>query len=208
VDDSVVVLNMYKEYWTEFPVKRAIRKILNDRAVPLEEDRSELLGVIGVGCGEAKKFIPIYRPLIIQLKYFDYYHYRDDKVLYSDNAVLVRDKSICQYWHDYVLVLEGDKLIKQPSKRHQHTCKGSELTIDHILPISRGGKTGDFLNAVTCCRYCNEIIKKNQAPEEAGLELIRQPKAPKRIKGDIARSFFVYNPKKKAHRVFIKLMGS
>ena len=121
------------------------------------------------------------------------------KVQYSDNAVFLRDKSICQYWHYYDLV--NGKLIRAELE-HQHICKPSELTIDHVMPVSRGGKTNDFTNAVCACRYCNEIIKKNQTPEEAGLRLIRIPKEPKRVKGDIARSFFVYNPNKPAHKAY------
>lgn len=192
-DDSVIVLNMYDEYWAETNIRRALRKIMNDRAVPVKEDKSQLLGVVKLGWGPDAKYKPVYKPLVIRLSYFDYYYYKSEKVSYSDNAVFLRDKSICQYWH------------YEKGKKFQYKCKPSELTIDHVLPVSRGGATNDFTNAVCACRHCNEIIKKNMTPEEAGLELIREPKVPKRIKGDRARSYFAFNPKNKAHQAYMEL---
>lgn len=50
----------------------------------------------------------------------------------------------------------------------------SDLTMDHILPISRGGKH-IWENVVTACRSCNHR-KGNQTPREAGMTLIAKPK--------------------------------
>lgn len=197
-DDCVIVLNKYEEYWTEMPVKKAVRKVMNERAVALEEDRSNLLGIQRIGWGDKATYKPIYKPLVIKLSHFTYYYYKSDKVMYSDNAVFLRDKSICQYWHYYKLV--DNKPVK--ADKHQYICRPSEATIDHVLPVSRDGKTNDFTNTVCACRYCNEIIKRNQTPEEAGLELIRMPKEPRRVKGDMARSYFMYDPKKAAHQAY------
>lgn len=55
---------------------------------------------------------------------------------------------------------------------------GSEegLTIDHVLPRSRGG--GDtWQNLVTACRDCNQR-KGNRTPKEAGMPLRSVPSAP------------------------------
>ena len=51
-----------------------------------------------------------------------------------------------------------------------------DLTFDHILPRSRGGKT-NWLNITTCCAICN-AEKGNRTPEEAGMKLLRQPRKP------------------------------
>ncbi len=51
-----------------------------------------------------------------------------------------------------------------------------ELTYDHILPRSKGGET-EWTNVVTCCVKCN-LKKGGRTPEEAGMTLIRRPKAP------------------------------
>jgi hypothetical protein len=50
------------------------------------------------------------------------------------------------------------------------------LTIDHVLPKSRGGKN-TWVNCVTACKSCNHK-KKNRTPEEAKMHLIYVPYAP------------------------------
>lgn len=52
-----------------------------------------------------------------------------------------------------------------------------ELTYDHVLPKSRGGKTA-WDNIVTCCMQCNRK-KGGRTPEEARMKLIRIPSRPK-----------------------------
>ena len=51
-----------------------------------------------------------------------------------------------------------------------------ELTYDHVLPKSRGGKT-EWGNIVTCCIECNRK-KGGRMPAEASMKLIRNPKRP------------------------------
>lgn len=50
------------------------------------------------------------------------------------------------------------------------------LTIDHVIPRSRGGKT-DWTNVVTACVACN-MKKGDRTPDEAGMMLIREPRVP------------------------------
>ena len=53
---------------------------------------------------------------------------------------------------------------------------GGRLTLDHVVPRSRGGES-IWENVVTACAPCNHR-KGNRLPEESGLSLLRQPKAP------------------------------
>lgn len=67
-------------------------------------------------------------------------------------------------------------------RRDDHRCQycgrgGSDLTLDHVLPRSRGGPT-NWDNVVACCRSCN-AKKRDRTPEEAGMSLGRTPKAPR-----------------------------
>jgi 5-methylcytosine-specific restriction endonuclease McrA len=55
----------------------------------------------------------------------------------------------------------------------------SELSIDHIMPRSRGGLT-TWENCCLACTKCNRK-KGNKTPEEAGMALIRKPFKPKHI---------------------------
>ena len=54
----------------------------------------------------------------------------------------------------------------------------SELSLDHVLPKSRGGPTS-WDNIVCACVACN-IRKGGRTPREARMQLVRQPTMPKR----------------------------
>jgi len=68
-------------------------------------------------------------------------------------------------------------------RRDAYTCQycgrrpgAADLTIDHVLPRSRGGKTS-WENCVLACVDCNKR-KANRPPEEAGMRLQRPPATP------------------------------
>ena len=48
-----------------------------------------------------------------------------------------------------------------------------ELTLDHVIPRSRGGPNS-WSNLVSCCKKDN-LRKADRTPEEAGMKLIRRP---------------------------------
>lgn len=50
------------------------------------------------------------------------------------------------------------------------------VTIDHVMPSSRGGRTV-WLNCVTACKPCNKR-KADRTPEEAGMPLLNKPSIP------------------------------
>jgi len=50
-----------------------------------------------------------------------------------------------------------------------------ELTLDHVIPRSRGGSS-TWENLVACCHTCNRR-KGNQFPLEVGMKLMREPRA-------------------------------
>jgi len=51
----------------------------------------------------------------------------------------------------------------------ESTSRRSKLSIDHIVPVSRGGKTA-IEALVTCCKLCNNE-KNDRTPEEWGMPL-------------------------------------
>ena len=51
-----------------------------------------------------------------------------------------------------------------------------ELSYDHVVPRSRGGKT-EWTNIVAACHTCN-ARKANRTPAEAGMKLRKQPVQP------------------------------
>jgi 5-methylcytosine-specific restriction endonuclease McrA len=56
-------------------------------------------------------------------------------------------------------------------------CPTEELTFDHVLPRSRGGRT-TWENIVTCCVPCNKE-KADRTPAEAGMRLRAAPRKPR-----------------------------
>ena len=63
-----------------------------------------------------------------------------------------------------------------------HFSEG-ELTVEHITPVSRGGRH-EWTNVVTACRSCN-TRKGSRRPEEANMPLLFVPYAVSRNEGFI-----------------------
>lgn len=59
----------------------------------------------------------------------------------------------------------------------QYCGSTSELTFDHVVPRSLGGKT-TWTNVVTACAKCN-LGKGAKSLTESGLQLLRKPQQPK-----------------------------
>ncbi len=93
-------------------------------------------------------------PAVIKLK--EYVKIPHKKVVLTRKNILIRDKYTCQYC----------------GKRFP----ASELTIDHIIPKSKGGLT-KWDNVVACCKKCNEK-KGHRSPWDANMTLVRKPSAP------------------------------
>ena len=68
--------------------------------------------------------------------------------------------------------------------RDNHTCQycgrllpPADLTLDHVLPRCRGGKT-TWDNVVAACKPCNHR-KNDRTPGEARMRMLRQPFRPR-----------------------------
>lgn len=82
---------------------------------------------------------------------------KDRRVQFNRINIFMRDDWMCQYC------------------RQKKFAK--ELTFDHILPKSHGGKTS-WTNIVTACKPCNSR-KDDRTPEQAGMHLFKLPEEPK-----------------------------
>jgi 5-methylcytosine-specific restriction endonuclease McrA len=70
---------------------------------------------------------------------------------------------------------------KEVLQRDDHTCqycgkRGSDLTLDHVMPRHRGGQH-TWENVVAACRHCNHK-KGGRTLHESKMQLLRAPKRP------------------------------
>ena len=59
----------------------------------------------------------------------------------------------------------------------QYCGVSANLTIDHVVPKSKGGESG-WTNVVAACFPCNKL-KQDFEPREVGLRLRRKPRTPR-----------------------------
>lgn len=91
-------------------------------------------------------------PSVIRL--LAYRHIPQQSRALSRKNILLRDRNTCQFCG--------------------RIFPSSELTLDHVVPRSRGGRSS-WENLVACCYRCNNS-KGDRTPEEAGLKLARRPR--------------------------------
>jgi len=74
------------------------------------------------------------------------------------------------------VTLTRQNIFKRDRNRCQYCGSTKDLTIDHIHPRSKGGKT-TWKNVVTACSPCNSA-KSDLSIEKAGMTLAKQPFKP------------------------------
>lgn len=95
-------------------------------------------------------------PSVVRLKKYVRTFKRTMNARCTRRNVLMRDRYTCQYCF--------------------HGCNTSTITIDHVMPRSRGGKT-TWDNVVAACHPCNRK-KADRTPEESGMLLAKKPRRP------------------------------
>ncbi|HUJ62472.1 MAG TPA: HNH endonuclease [Kofleriaceae bacterium] len=93
-------------------------------------------------------------PAVVRLR--KAFHRHAKPVKFSRVNIYARDRYRCQYCGV--------------------TCAIDELTYDHVIPRSRGGRTV-WENIVSACYTCNRR-KANRTPDEAGMKLRAMPSRP------------------------------
>lgn len=102
-----------------------------------------------------------------------------ESLRFNRRNVFARDGNRCQYCGD--------------------SFPMSELSLDHVVPRSRGGQTS-WENIVCACVACN-VRKGGRTPQEARMKLIRLPAKPKRSP---MLSIKLGNPKYQSWKSFVE----
>jgi len=77
------------------------------------------------------------------------------------------------------VMLTRQNLFKRDGQTCQYCGSQQDLTLDHVLPKSRGGQS-TWANLTTACQRCNSI-KGDKTPEEAEMPLKKAPFKPSYI---------------------------
>lgn len=77
------------------------------------------------------------------------------------------------------VMLTRQNLFKRDGNTCQYCGSQQDLTLDHVLPKSRGGQS-TWTNLTTACQKCNSI-KGDKTPEEANMPLTKAPFKPSYI---------------------------
>ena len=161
LQDPCLVLNRNWQPITFLPVQTAIVNVLRDMASVLDvqdyllvtfEEWMELGRDTGRTIRTPNREIPA--PEVVVLK--QYGERPPRKVVFNRPNLYQRDEFTCQYCG--VALPSGD------------------LTIEHVLPRSRGGPT-TWENCVAACEECN-ARKADRTPREAGMKLRSRPGRP------------------------------
>jgi 5-methylcytosine-specific restriction endonuclease McrA len=135
-------------------VPRAMNLLLAEKAIVVEET-GEFLRTV-------RDQFAI--PSVIALR--TYVNVPRRRAHWSRKGVLVRDNHTCIYCGAKPGLLQKGKIINK-----------NDLTIDHIMPKSRGGKD-KWSNTACACAACNHR-KGDRTPHEAGMKLRWEPKTPR-----------------------------
>ena len=149
-----LVLNRNWVPLTAVTVKRSIKKVFAEKAsiiCPQSYNQFNIYEWMALPIAEDEPFVRISsaRMKVPEIIINKYNKVPNRKVVFSRKNLWRRDGSYCQYCgvrpHD------------------------DEITVDHVVPKSRGGKS-TFDNCVLACVDCNKR-KANCTPEEAGMKL-------------------------------------
>ena len=151
---SVLLLNATYEPLAVIPQRRAMSLLLRGG---VDAASDELIDVPGITSA-------ISIPTVIRLRRYVKVPRRG--VRWSRRGVLQRDLYRCIYC--------GTRAGEQ---HHGKLITKSDLTIDHILPRSRGGRN-TWGNTACACPACNQR-KGDRMPHEAGMTLLWEPKTPR-----------------------------
>lgn len=149
MNKKVLLLTQHFEFNSFVEIKRAIKLMVNNKVEPISYWED------WVHFSSGKIQLPSILKLVNPIKKINFKSYSN----FNRNLIIKRDKSTCQYC--------------------QKILSHKQVTIDHIIPRSKGG-VSNFNNCVVCCFDCNKR-KGNKMLEQSNMKLISKPSKPNPI---------------------------
>jgi hypothetical protein len=172
LDSSVLVLNQHYAAVRVISARRAFCLLVKEIAEIVSVEDQQFLAYDLESWREVSQLRALYErenhewvkcvrfelavPRIVRLLFYD--RLPRTNVKFTRRNIYARDSNRCQYC--------GKRFAT------------SELSLDHVVPRSRGG-VSSWANIVCCCVRCN-VRKGGRTPYEARMKLVRQPVKPKR----------------------------
>ncbi|MBC6401408.1 MAG: HNH endonuclease [Ekhidna sp.] len=89
---------------------------------------------------------------------------------------VVRVKQYVNIPYNKEVVMSRHNIFKRDNGKCQYCGTSKDLTLDHVVPRSKGGKS-TWTNLVTACKKCNSV-KGDFTLEKAGMKLKKKPMRP------------------------------
>lgn len=150
----VLLLNASYEPLAVITQRRALSLLLKGRVEAACSEAVEIQGASST----------LHIPTVIRLRRYINVPRRGAR--WSRRGVLERDKYTCAYCG-----------IQPGQSQRGQVLSKQGFTVDHIVPVSRGGKNS-WTNTVCACPVCNQR-KGNRLPHEANMKLYWEPKIPR-----------------------------
>ncbi len=189
---SVLVLNRFYSAVHVINVRRAFGLLYRDLAEVLDVDEGQYANYTFSAWLEVSEIraslkqphedwvravsLEIQVPRIIRLLRFD--RVPKHTLRFNRRNLFARDGNRCQYCG--------------------HSPPSHQLSLDHVMPRSRGGETS-WENVVCCCVRCN-TRKGGRTPQEARMKLLRPPHRPSQSPLLVSK---LNNPKYAPWRAFL-----
>jgi 5-methylcytosine-specific restriction endonuclease McrA len=171
MNTNVLLLNASYEPLRVIPVRRAASLLM----------RGVAEGVDGVAARLRTPSTVFEVPSVLRLRY--YVNVPRRGAVWSRRGVLSRDAYTCIYCG----ARPGDR-------RNGRWVTRADMTLDHLVPRSRGGGS-TWVNTACACRWCNHR-KADRMPHEAGMRLRWEPKTPRVnylvVTGDVPAEWKMY----------------
>lgn len=151
---TILLLNASYEPLSVIPRRRAVSLLMRGRVDAASQEQETIRGASTL----------LHLPKVLRLR--KYVNVPRRGANWSRNGVMRRDNWRCIYCGLMLGDSKGGKILAK-----------SDLTIDHIVPRSRGGRN-TWTNTACACAKCNQR-KQDRLPHEAGMKMLWEPKTPR-----------------------------
>jgi 5-methylcytosine-specific restriction endonuclease McrA len=142
---------------------------MNNRVLVLNQDFSPLMV-----CSVQRAFLLVYLNKSELVRPANGYKLHSVTMTYPMPSVIRLNRYVKAPYKGVTLTRQN--IFKRDNFECQYCGTRKDLTLDHVIPSSKGGQH-TWSNLVTACKSCN-TRKGDRSPEEAGMIIMKKPHKP------------------------------